>query len=177
MVSGAERGAVVQLAHQVRTAPGFKDEAGDDPIYPPNLWEPYRSRRYAIGEAMYATMGIGSEERPRRLQHVARNFEFFGAPAAVFFVIDRRVPGSDWAPLGAFMVSLALAAHDRGLGTCFQESWAAVRESLRLHFGLPETDMIYCAMALGYADPQAPVNTLRSERAPVEDFAQLRGFD
>ena len=34
----------------------------------------------------------------------------------------------------------------------------------------------YCGMALGYADPQAAVNHLRSERAPVEAFASFRGF-
>jgi hypothetical protein len=31
-------------------------------------------------------------------------------------------------------------------------------------------------MALGYADLGAAVNTLRSERAPVEQFAEFRGF-
>jgi hypothetical protein len=36
--------------------------------------------------------------------------------------------------------------------------------------------MIYCGMALGYADRSAPVNSLRSERAPVEEFASFRGF-
>jgi hypothetical protein len=31
-------------------------------------------------------------------------------------------------------------------------------------------------MALGYADPKAPVNRFRSERATVDEFAQFRGF-
>jgi hypothetical protein len=31
-------------------------------------------------------------------------------------------------------------------------------------------------MALGYADDTAPVNSLRSDRAPVEEFASFRGF-
>jgi nitroreductase len=74
------------------------------------------------------------------------------------------------------MLAVALVAQERGLGSCFQESWATVRESLRRHFNLPESEMIYCGMALGYPDPQAPINTLRSARASVEEFAQLRGF-
>ncbi len=36
--------------------------------------------------------------------------------------------------------------------------------------------MIYCAMALGYADPDAPVNALRASRIAVEAFAEFRGF-
>jgi hypothetical protein len=37
--------------------------------------------------------------------------------------------------------------------------------------------MIYCAMALGHADRNAPVNKLRSDRAPVEEFATFQGFE
>ncbi|MOA63569.1 hypothetical protein D3C78_1893350 [compost metagenome] len=52
-----------------------------------------------------------------------------------------------------------------------------VRDSLHRHFELPEQELVYCGMALGYADPTAAVNGLRSERAPVEEFAVLKGFD
>ena len=33
-----------------------------------------------------------------------------------------------------------------------------------------------CGMALGYADPEAPVNRLRSDRASVDEFASFH-FD
>jgi nitroreductase len=151
-------------------------EEGDDLVYPPNLWEPYRTRRYQVGEDMYGMMGIARENRAARLAHVARNFEFFGAPVGLFFVIDRRLGRAQWAHLGMFLQSLALAAIDRGLGTCMQEFWGMLRVTLHRHFALPETDMVYCGMALGYPDMTAPVNQLRSSRAAVEEFATLRGF-
>ena len=110
------------------------------------------------------------------VQRMARNFEFFGAPVGIFFVIDRRMGRGQWAHLGMFMQTLALAALDRGLATCMQEFWGSLRETLHRHFALPETDLIYCGMALGYADPDTPVNQLRSARAPVDEFAILRGF-
>jgi len=175
-VAGAERAAVIAVAHAARLAPDAPSEEGSELVYPPNLWEPYRSRRYLIGEQMYALMGIPREDRAGRLAHVARNFEFFGAPVGIFFVIDRRMGRAQWAHLGMFMQSLALVALERGLGTCMQEFWGTVRESLHRHFALAATDLIYCGMSLGFADPAAPVNRLRSERAPVEDFASLRGF-
>jgi hypothetical protein len=31
-------------------------------------------------------------------------------------------------------------------------------------------------MALGYRDESAPINSLRTDRAPLEEFAELRGF-
>ncbi|MFP5304875.1 MAG: nitroreductase [Gammaproteobacteria bacterium] len=173
-VSGAAREAVIALA---RNYPGvFPAEEGDRPVYPPNLWEPYRSRRYKVGEDMYALLGIPREDKAARLKQVARNFEFFGAPVGLFFVIDERMGHGQWAHLGMFMQSLALAAAERGLATCFQEFWGTLRKTLKAHFDLPEHEMIYCGMALGYADSSAPVNHLRSERAPVDEFARFH-FD
>src|SRR5690242_11653074 len=58
-------------------------------IYPPNLKEPYRSRRFKCGEDLYRLLGIGRAERERRLRQYARNYEFFGAPVGLFFAIDR----------------------------------------------------------------------------------------
>jgi len=177
-VAGAERAAVIAVARAelARSADGIPREQGSDLVYPPGLWEPYRSRRYKVGEDMYGLLGIAREDRAGRLAHVARNFEFFGAPVGLFFVIDRRMGRAQWAHLGMFMQTLALAALEMGLGTCMQEFWGTIRESLHRHFTLPETDLIYCGMSLGYADPQAPVNRLRSARAPVDEFATLRGF-
>jgi nitroreductase len=175
-VAGAERSAVQALSSGHDFATSKDSEEGTDLVYPPSLWEPYRTRRYQVGEEMYALMGIKREDRAGRLAHVARNFEFFGAPVGLFFVIDKRLGRAQWAHLGMFMQSLALVAVERGLGTCMQEFWAMLRESLHRHFALPETDMVYCGMALGYPDRDAPVNQLRSTRAPVEEFTSLRGF-
>ncbi len=175
-LAGTELAAVGALARGNQVALGKTSEEGNDPVYPPHLWEPYRSRRYQVGEDMYALMGVSREDRAGRLAHVARNFEFFGAPVGLFFVIDRRLGRAQWAHLGMFMQSLALVAVERGLGTCMQEFWALVRESLHRHFALPDTDMVYCGMALGHPDPGAPVNRLRSSRVAVDEFATFRGF-
>ena len=174
-VAGAEREAVVELARRAHAA-GQPGEEGDDPIHPPNLWEPYRSRRFKVGEDMYALLQSPRGDRPRRLQQFARNYEFFGAPVALFLVIDRRMGRGQWAHLGMFMQSIALAAVEAGLGTCMQEAWALLRRSLAAHFALSPEEMIYCAIALGRPDPAAAVNRLRSERVPVEEFTSFRGF-
>src|SRR5690606_22773543 len=141
----------------------------------PNLWEPYRSRRFKNGEDMYALIGIPREDRAKRLQHFARNYAFFDAPIGLFFVIGRRIGYAQWSHLGMFMQSIALAAVERGLSTCMQEAWARVRDTLAKHFELPEEEMIVCGMALGYADPDRAVNRLRSERAEVDEFTVFRG--
>lgn len=174
-VSGAAKQAVEQLAAQtlLKNPAG---EAGDYPIYPPHLGEPYRSRRYKVGEDLYALLGVPREDKAGRLRQLARNYQFFGAPVGLFFVIDRQMGHGQWAHLGMFMQSIALLAEERGLATCLQEAWGMLRQSLHRHFELGENEVLYCGMALGHADPDAPVNRLRSERAAVEEFAELRGF-
>jgi hypothetical protein len=37
--------------------------------------------------------------------------------------------------------------------------------------GAPENEMLFCGMAIGHADPDAPVNTLVSERLPLDEWA------
>ena len=173
VVTGTERAAVTALARRLK---GAASEEGSDPIYPPKLWDPYRSRRYKLGMDLYATLGIAHADTAGRELQMERNFEFFGAPVGLFFVIERRTDPQQWADLGMFMQSLTLLAIDRGLGTCMQEYWATVRDSLHRHFSLPAEEMVYCGMALGYPDATAPVNGLRSDRAPVAEFTSFRGF-
>lgn len=173
-VTGASREALIS-AVRAGGAAAADDDSGY-PIYPTSLWEPYRSRRFAIGEAMYAQLGIAREDRAGRLGWFARNYEFFGAPVGLFFVIDRRMGHGQWAHLGMFMQSLMLAATERGLATCAQEAWGVYRGRLHRHLGLAAAELLYSGMALGYADPEAPVNRLRSTRVDVDEFASFRGF-
>jgi nitroreductase len=145
-------------------------------IYPSPLPEPYRSRRLASGDALYSSLAIPRDDKPARLAQFARNYDGFGAPVLLFVSIDRLFDRPQWAHLGMFLQNLMLLAEERGLATCPQEAWAAVHSTVAEHLALPPDRILYCGMALGYADQAAPINGWRTERAPVEDFATFRGF-
>jgi nitroreductase len=145
-------------------------------VYPSPLPEPYRTRRYRSGEALYEAIGIPREARPARLAQFARNFEAFGAPVLLLFSIDRIFDRPQWAHLGMFIQNLMLLAHERGLATCPQEAWAAVHGLVAKHIELPAERILYCGLAMGYADPEAPINSLRTERAGLTDFVTFRGL-
>ena len=175
VLAGAERQEIIRMAKQnFESAP--TNGEGDRPIYPQNLWEPYRTRRFKVGEDMYARLGIAREDRAARLERWAKNYEFFGAPVGLFFAIDSRLGHAQWAHLGILLQSIALLATERGLATCLQESWSNFRSQLHRHLGLPQHEMVYCGMSLGYPDAEAPVNQLRTERAPLQEIASFRGF-
>jgi nitroreductase len=164
------------LKGEARAALGAGRAAMELTVYPSPLPEPWRTRRYRSGEALYETLGIAREDKPGRLTQFARNFDAFGAPVLLFFSIDRIFDRPQWAHLGMFIQNLMLLAHERGLATCPQEAWAAVHEVVARHIELPAERILYCGMALGRADPEAPINSLRTEREKVEAFARFRGF-
>lgn len=174
-VAGAERDAIVNLARQ--QSAGLAADAEDPyPIYPRDIWEPLRTRRYTLAEDMYRALGVPREDKPARLRHVARNFEFFGAPVGLFFVIDRRVAHGQWAHLGMLIQTVALLLEERGLGSCMQEAWAALRPALARHFALAADEMIYCGMAVGHPDRTKAVNDFPRTRITVDELAEFRGF-
>ena len=69
-------------------------------VYPANLWDPFRTRRYQCGEDLYASIGVGRDDKPGRYRQLARNTEFFGAPVGLFFCLDRKLGYPQWADLG-----------------------------------------------------------------------------
>ena len=78
---------------------------------------------------------------------------------------------------GMFIQNLLLAAKARGLDTCPQGAWNNYWTVTRRVLGVPDDQYVVCGISLGYADETAAVNTLQSEREPVEAFATFHGFD
>lgn len=169
VVSGEAKKNVINLAIETLS----KNPKGEDdefPIYPNKVSEPYRTRRFTVGAQLYELMGIERGDKMGRMKFFHDNLRFFGAPAGLFFVIDRSMGNGQWAHMGMFMQSIALAAEEMGLSTCMQESWALVRKTLHAHFQLPENELLYCGMALGWRDKKAKVNELMPERADLDEF-------
>ena len=146
-------------------------EPGEYDIYPADLWEPYRTNRFALGEQMYATLGIGREDKAGRFEQFAKNGDFFGAPAALFCFIDRGMGPPQWSDLGMFLQTFMLLAQEAGLDTCPQEYWSVRHRAVTEFVGAPDSEMLFCGMAIGHADRDAPINTLVSERMPLDQWA------
>ncbi len=146
-------------------------ESPEYAIYPPNLTAPYRDSRFKVGEDMYALLNIPREDKPARFAHLARNFKFFDAPAAFFCFIDKQMGPPQWSDLGMFLQTFMLLAEEAGLSTCAQEAWAN-RPGAVSSFVQADPDlMLFCGMAIGYKDPDAPVNSLISDRVPLAQWA------
>ena len=148
-------------------APGYQ-------IYPTEFVAPYRDRTFALGEAMYGHIGIPREDKAARRMWFARNFQFFGAPSALFCTVDRRMGPPQWSDLGMYLQNVMLLAVEAGLATCSQECWAVYPKTIEGFLGTPAERMLFCGMAIGYEDTSDAANNLRSERVPTEEWLTVR---
>jgi nitroreductase len=153
-----------------------KAEGGEYQIFPSELKEPYRSRRFSVGELLYRSIGVPREDRPARYRQYARNFQFFGAPVGLFFAIDKTMLPAQWADIGGLIQTVMVLARAYGLHTCPQEAWISWQRTMCAFLELPDELMLFCGMALGYADASAPINSWRSPREPLDSFATFTGF-
>lgn len=146
---------------------------GEYDYNPEPLFEPFLTRRRTVGFSLYQILGVAKGDRAASWIVAGRNFEFFGAPVGLIFTIDRSLQQGSWLDYGIFLQSLMLAANDAGLGTCAQAAWRHYHDIIRPLCNIPENEIVVCGMSLGYADMDAPVNKLVTEREPVEGFARF----
>jgi nitroreductase len=145
-------------------------------IYPGDLQSPYNERRIQVGEALNTVIGIPREDKAARRQRFNENFQFFGAPVALFCYIHRQMGPPQWSDLGMYLQSLMLLAVEEGLATCPQECWSLYPRTVAQFVSPPPQLMLFCGMAMGFENTAAKANQFRSDRAPLEEFATFMGI-
>lgn len=143
------------------------------PYYPRQWVSPYLDRRRKIGWDLYGLLGIEKGDKARMHEQHAQNYRFFGAPVGLFFTIDRVMERGSWLDYGMFLQAIMTAARGRGLDTCPQAAFTQFHRVIGEHLKLDENEQLVCGMSLGFADENALVNTLRTEREPVERFTRF----
>jgi nitroreductase len=143
--------------------------------YYPKQWQsPYIERRRKVGFALYGLLGIQKGDAQRMHDQYGRNYVFFDAPVGLIFTVDKVMEQGSWLDCGMFMQNLMLAAKARGLDTCPQAALIQFHRIIREEIGIPDNETVICGMSLGYADPAAPENSLRTERAPLAEWVRFR---
>jgi nitroreductase len=159
------------MADIIANRPG--GEAPEYDIYPKVLPTLYKDRRFAVGEELYARLGIPREDKMARLMWFARNFQFFGAPVALFCTVDRNMGPPQWSDLGMYLQNVMLLCAEAGLATCAQECWAVYPQTIRAFLGTPDERMLFTGMSIGYEDPADPANAVRASRAPSQEWLSV----
>jgi len=149
-----------------------KEAATDIPM--PQVWpDDYLARYKGLGKSVLDSLSIAREDKEARLQHFLKMFGFFDAPAIVLVAVDKEL-SLEYAMLdaGIFLQTFCLLAHDRGLGTCILAAMVSYPEIVRKLFSVPESKLFVMGAALGWPDPDAPVNSFERKRGSLDEFVR-----
>lgn len=145
-------------------------------IYPPELDGAYATRRFGVGEAMYAALGIPREDKPSRLKWFGRNFQAFGAPVLMLVHTPRYMGPPQWSDMGMWLQTVMLLLREEGLDSCAQEAWAVYTKQIRECVDIPEDHIFFCGLAIGHGDRDQVINQFPVPRAPLDEVVRWQGF-
>lgn len=146
-------------------------------IYPPELDGAYEARRFGVGEAMYAALEIPREDKAKRLMWFANNFRAFGAPVLMLVHTPKYMGPPQWSDIGMWLQTVGLLLREEGLDSCFQEAWAVYTPQIRELVDIPDDHIFFCGVAIGYRDPDVPVNLFDVPRASIDEAIHWEGWD
>ena len=139
-------------------------------IYPNPLDEEYKRRRSECARDMYTALSIEQDDIELRLSQIRENFKFFGAPVGMIVTIDRAFAENGWGHVGMFIQNICLSAVDNDMGTCLQESWSIYPKTVKDFLNIPDNEVVWCGIALGYPNAEHPINNYRTSRESIEKF-------
>lgn len=170
VVTGA---AKKRLEEKMTAAFHDGDRGGMDYAYYPDTFvEPYKSRRRECGLMLYGAVGIKKGDTERRLAQWVANYRAFDAPVMMFLLMQPGMGMSAYIDCGLFLQSVMIAATAEGLATCPQAALGEYPAIVKAELGYPDEDILVCGLAMGYEDPDHPVNSYRTPKFEIDEFVR-----
>jgi nitroreductase len=169
VISGKKKDELVRrLLELAKTNAPMKPDFPMPKSFPPAMEE--RSRVH--GARRLETLGVARDDAVEREKLRLMNFEFYGAPCAVFVFIDGSV--GEWSvfDIGLFSQTLMLAAHSLGVESCLQASVTNYAPEVKTFLGIAESKKMVISIVLGYPDEKAKLNTYRALKQKPEEFTK-----
>ena len=141
--------------------------------YPGDLPAVHAQRLADMGERRYGAAGVAREDKDARARVRARNWDCYGAPAALFCYLEDRMLPPQWMDAGIFLQSVMLLLRAEGLHSCAQIAWAEYHRTVAEVIRPPGRHLLACGMSIGYADPREPQPLM--PRAPLSEVVTFLG--
>jgi nitroreductase len=163
VVSGARRDRLAKALHEAalgnRMSMDFPYDGRYDGVY--------KERQYQAATILYDAQGIKREEKERRATSFMRNYDFFGAPHAIFLCVHDWCGIREAGDVGMYAQTLMLALTAHGLGSCPQTALGMFADVVREHLELPADQKVLFGLSFGYPDDN-PANNARIPRADLD---------
>ncbi len=122
----------------------------------------FRKRKEATGIDLAAPEMIKKAKKA--------NFQFYGAPHAIFLYQHSSL--SQWSifDIGLFAQTLMLAAYAEGLGTVPQAFVTDYSEDVKRFLGIQSDMRLVLGISIGWPDMDSPANAMRTDRSPLDEI-------
>lgn len=148
----------------------FRETHPDIP-YPPNR-APFNRRaqdiRARIDAHQFPAGTPGLEAK--RHAYLLYGGRLYGAPNAIIVYTEKSACPKAILDIGLLIQNISLGALAYGLGTCQMTMPVCWPELLRDLLKIPENKLIGLAIAIGYPDEKAKVNSFERPREPLDSF-------
>lgn len=146
-------------------------------IYPPELEGRYEDQRRGVGKAMFDAVDLAREDQAGRIAQMFKNWDSFGAPVQLFTYTKKYMGPPQWSDMGMWLQTVMLLLREEGLDSCSQEIWAMYGTYMRELLGIDDDHIFFCGMAIGYRDPDHPINNFEVSRVNLSENVKFSGFD
>ena len=153
----------------------------DDPLEydfsAPGQVDKYQQRLKSLGAAMYGAMSIARGDSEKRGDFSQQNLLSFGAPVLLLCHFPKLMKEPQWSDAGMWLQTIMLLLRGEGLDSCPQEWMGVYGRTIKAHLGLSDDTLLFCGIAIGERDAEAPVNNFQRERVALVDQVRFLGFD
>ncbi|MEQ8741671.1 nitroreductase [Parasphingorhabdus sp.] len=176
VVVGGDELIRITAAIKAKAATAPMGEGMEYAIYPKDLDGRYEEQRRAVGKEMFDAVGLERGDTAGRVAQMAKNWDSFGAPVQLFTYTRKYMGPPQWSDMGMWLQTVMLLLREAGLDSCPQEIWAMYGTHMRELLGIDDEHIFFCGMAIGYRDPDAPINNFDVPRVPISDAIEFRGL-
>jgi len=100
------------------------------------------------------------------------SLDFYGAPVAALIFLDDAFPPDRMTDIGSFVAYLVMTAAAYGLSSCPIGLVKSYEDEVKDALNIPEGKRLIISVALGYPQPDAPINEFKSPRAELREFVR-----
>lgn len=176
VIVGGDELTRITAAIKAKAATAPMGENMEYAIYPKDLDGRYEEQRRSVGREMFNSIGLERGDSAGRIAQMARNWDSFDAPVQLFTYTRKYMGPPQWSDMGMWLQTVMLLLREAGLDSCSQEIWAMYGTHMRELLGISDDHIFFCGMAIGYRDPDAPINNFDVSRVPISDAVEFRGF-
>ncbi|MET1756752.1 nitroreductase [Novosphingobium sp. RD2P27] len=144
----------------------------------PNASPTHLARLQNLGACMYGAMQVDRADKEGRDDFSRQNIVSFGAPVLLLCHFERFMGSPQWSDVGMWLQTIMLLLRGEGLDSCPQEWMSLYARLIKAEIGVPEEEqLLFCGIAIGHRDPDAPVNNFERPRVPLGEQVRFAGWE